>query len=259
MHLDATLDIRPFADTSSHPHLIRASDGNDYVVKFAENSTFSSIVAEYVCGKLATKFGLSVLEPAIIMLDADFIGSSVSLSERQIRAGLHLGTKRISQTFDLSDEMAQNIQPKNIVNINQVPDMISFDIFVNNKDRNHGNSILAPTTDKKFKYVLLDHGECFGGSSWSRDVAERMKYEPSKIPWNTSLITGLDQFRAPVQRMTRISREDIREIVYSMPSEWMWDDTSIQSLILALNDRTMESMMLCITNNKSMFLGRTGT
>ncbi|RNJ80396.1 MAG: hypothetical protein D9C04_01555 [Nitrosopumilus sp. B06] len=253
MSLNAVVDIRLFSDTASRPHLILADDGNQYVVKFAQNADLPSIVAEYVCGMLAAKFNLRVLDPIVIMLDADFIRNSVLLRDREIQAGPHLGTKMINTVFNLNGNTSKKIYPKKIINRDQVPNMISFDIFVNNKDRNPGNSILVPVNDDKFEYVLLDHGECFGGSNWDGDIAKKMKYELSEIHWDTRLITGVGEFIIPMQEMTQISSRDVQQIIDSMPRAWVWDDKSTQSLILALSNRDMKNMLLCIENNKSMF------
>jgi hypothetical protein len=189
--LNATIDHGVFTPTWAKPHLMTADDGQDYIVKFPQQGDHKSLFNEYVGGKLAKHFGLTVLEPVTIHIAQDIIDNSQDLRMRGMMPGEYFATKKMNGIYNVGQQEAQRLDVSAIVNLPEVPSFITFDIFVCNNDRNDTNSIVVPVDDSraKFRYYLLDHGFCFNGSpEWSLNGVQNMPYKLSNIPWNRSIV-----------------------------------------------------------------------
>lgn len=90
-------------------HLIRASDGHDYVVKFQNNPQHVRVLAnEFFVTRLAQKLGLPVPEPAVIEVSSCLIEHTeelrCQLAGRQIpfTSGLCFGSRFITEPTKLA-------------------------------------------------------------------------------------------------------------------------------------------------------------
>src|SRR3989338_6329684 len=95
MTLEGIIDHGIFKQTYAKPHLITASDSQEYIVKFPAPNECKSIFNEYLGGKLAKHFGLTSLEPEIINLAQEFIKNSADLTSRGIQPGSYFATLKM--------------------------------------------------------------------------------------------------------------------------------------------------------------------
>src|SRR5215471_1615587 len=96
-------------------HMLTASDGQAYVVKFANNPQSVRVLAnEWLASSIGRALGLSIPEPAILYVPASLVESSPSLviqlsnSTLKCSHGLAFGSRFISegQVFDYLPESA---------------------------------------------------------------------------------------------------------------------------------------------------------
>src|ERR671923_1377767 len=110
--LTATGHIRAMRG-GAQSHMLTASDGHAYVVKFPNNPQSVRVLAnEWIASSIGRALGLTIPEPAIIYVPAELVESSPSLvirlssSTLKCSHGLAFGSRFISgdQVFDYLPE-----------------------------------------------------------------------------------------------------------------------------------------------------------
>ena len=259
MGLDAIVDhgpVCPDRETWSRPRHIRASDGNEYVVKIRNGGNGSkSFFNEFVASNIALMVGLPAAEPVIINLGAKFIDETEDLKNAQIEPGAYYATKYHDRAYTISDGERLRIRPSSIVNLDDVPAFVIFDIFVHNKDRNSGNTILIPLNggNSGYRYLLIDHGHCFGGPAWRVDSASDLAYELGGVLWYTNSVTDESDFVAPATQMARLSEADIDAARDGLPDEWDITTDEYKALRNSMSSRSLDMMLDTVRDNMSIF------
>ena len=110
-----------------------------------------------------------------------------------------------------------------------------FDKWVSNADTRQA-IFYRPGKRKEFRALMIDHGRIFSGDSWQlQDFAHGRPYFDQAV-YRTGLAP--QKVAASVARMEGISREDLEEIVRSIPNEWIGNDcAALNALILRLLER----------------------
>lgn len=112
--LVATDHVRPMRG-GAQSHMLIASDGNAYVVKFANNPQSPRVLAnEWLASSIGRALGLTIPEPAILYVPAELVERSPSLvirlssSTLKCSHGLAFGSRFISgdEVFDYLPESA---------------------------------------------------------------------------------------------------------------------------------------------------------
>jgi len=122
----------------SPPQLLRCSDGQYYVVKFANNPQGSRILAnEFLCAHLAARLGLPVLGARVINVREKFIHYSEQMTiERPhgrvpCKPGLCFGSRHPgTMSIDLLPDQYWN----ELENISDFAGMLVFDLWTSNTD-----------------------------------------------------------------------------------------------------------------------------
>lgn len=252
--INALIDHGKFANTNARPRLIQADDNQYYVVKFPPGDYVRSLFNEFLGGKLAKHFGLTVLDPTLIHLDNDFIENSKEIKEMNVVPGPYFATLKHDNCYNAGEQIAKNMNSKKIVNLEEVADFITFDIFLCNNDRNDANSILIATSEArtKFKYFLIDHGFCFNGPDWNISKIQPMPYKLACMPWKKDGITSESQFKKAVEKMT-LTESEIDSLLTLLPPEWCLGTNETDNLKQTLSNRDQDKIMDILNTNKGKF------
>ena len=249
MRLDAVLDhgpVCPDSVTWARPRIMVASDGNTYVVKMRNGGNASkSFFNEFVATNMALMVGLPAAEPAIVNLGAKFIEDTEDLRDAHVKPGPYFATKYYDGAYTASGGAELAIRPNSIVNLGDVPAFVIFDIFVHNKDRHGGNTLLVPLSGKSYiyRYLLIDHGHCFGGPTWNSDSVSDLPYEVAGVPWYTNNIVGESDFAAPADLMARLGGADIDAARAGLPDEWDIPTDDYNALRNSMSSRSRDAML----------------
>lgn len=259
MSLVATMDhgpVHPGKETWAKPRRMSASDGNYYVVKIRNGDGSRSFFNEFVGSKLARIVGLSAIEPVVINLNASLIEKSQGLKDSRIKPGQYYATKYFDGAYTASEEPGFMIKSTSIVNLDEVPSFVIFDIFVNNKDRHGGNVILIPSDGgPSYRYLLIDHGHCFGGPMWGPNEASNLPYELAGVPWYTGGITGEDDFRDSANRVAGLGEDDIDAARDGLPDAWDVPDSDYGMLKNTMLTRKPDMMLAVVRSGRASFTG----
>lgn len=141
----------------TNPFYCRCEDGQAYFVK-GHGAGKSSLIAEYVGGRLARAFGLPVADFEIVEVPQELIKWCGRRDANELGAGLAFGSKALPhvQEFSISH------MPK--VPVPTRKDVVLFDWWVHNADRTltekGGNPNLLWDTQNS-KLAVIDHNQAF--------------------------------------------------------------------------------------------------
>ncbi|MGB6877147.1 MAG: HipA family kinase [Candidatus Acidiferrales bacterium] len=240
-HLSAIQYVRRMRG-GSQSQLMRANDGNYYVVKFQNNPQGVRILANETLGALcASLLALPVAPVVIIDVNQELIHFSDDMriqlahSREDCQAGLCCGSlfATSARTFlpgSLPLEMLQNTS--------DFLGMLVFDKWTGNTDwrqvifTGHGGGCL-------YKAMMIDQGNCFGDKEWAfhdgalqglchyREVYHQVIGLPDFEPWLCRLEQG-------------INLEMLRGASELIPAEWYKHDyRALQLLLSQLDARRM--------------------
>jgi hypothetical protein len=220
----------------SGPQLFECDDGKRYAVKFMSNpfqgDVRKSLGNELICNKLAKYLDLPVAEGRVIYFSIDLIKQIPELEAYNIKPGPHFG----SVFYENSARPIKHELIKKCVNLSDMPGIIVFDHWVQNRDRadNLLNLIIVEGEEYN-KLYMIDHDRCF--YSRERDVPTlRNKAQLIEILWGDlyiqfrPFIREKDTFLKYVKAIEDFQNHEIKNIVYSMPEEWVSSNGELNAI-----------------------------
>lgn len=226
---------------SSQPQLMRAADGNLYVVKFQNNPQGVKILANEMLGaSLARLLGLPTVPVAVIDVrqeDMIFLSECMFIELAQSRVpcqpGLCFGAQfRLDGKSWLPDE----ITPESVENREDFLGILVFDKWTSNID-NRQVTILPNNDHASYKAVMIDQGYCFGGDKWilHDGPLQGIAHFPRIYEW----VRGIEDFEPWLTRLEgEITFEMLRHAAETVPPEWyLYYEDALNELIWRLNER----------------------
>jgi hypothetical protein len=139
------------------PFHCRGDDGNAYFVK-GRGAGKRSLIAEYICGRLALEFGLPVPSLEIVDIPIELIEWQSVEYKNDLGTGLAFGSKKLEHVQEFT--FSQLLQ----VDVRLRRDILVFDWWVHNADRTltalGGNPNLLWDYEKK-SLAVIDHNQAF--------------------------------------------------------------------------------------------------
>jgi len=137
----------------TRPFICRGDDGNIYFVK-GRGAGRRSLLAEYICGRLAIKFGLPIADFSIVELPDALINASTHSEIADLGTGLAFGSKAVLHSHELQHHQLRTL------NQQTCKDILVFDWWIRNQDRTlsaqGGNPNLLWDLSKP-ELVVIDH------------------------------------------------------------------------------------------------------
>lgn len=246
---------------SSQPQLVRAEDGNRYVVKFQNNPQGLRILANEMLGaSIATLLGLPVPPVAVIEVPETMIRSDENMviqrgrARTPCQAGLCFGSLvRSFGKFWLPNRITREM----VENPQDFLGMLVFDKWTGNTD---GRQVALVRSNRGcgVNAVMIDQGFCFAGEDWAfRDgTLQGVAYFPRIY----ACAAGLEDFKLWINRVEReISLETLREVAEIVPPEWYRRDRdALNQLVWQLNRRRGILRELIMSFLKSTFFAQIG-
>jgi hypothetical protein len=228
--LIATDHIRPMRG-GAQSHMLIASDGHAYVVKFANNPQSPRVlVNEWLACSIGRALGLSIPEPVILSVSREFIDHDPSLvirlagSTLKCSPGLAFGSRVISGS-EVVDYLTESAFSK-VENLNEFAGVFALDKWLCNCD---GRQVVFCRKSRgPFRAHFIDFGYCFNAEEWDfpdstlRGIyARKLVYEgicawQSFEPW----LSQIESF--PISTLQAIAAE--------VPSEWADSDALFRLL-----------------------------
>ena len=213
----------------AQPHLMRASDGNFYIVKFQNNPQHLRVLAnELFATRLAASLGLSVPDVQPIEVSDLLIENSPEL---RIKIGVHLlpcapglqvGSRYVANLErDLIFEYLPESMLDKVVNRQDFARIVAFDKWTGNCD---GRQAVFTKQPRKhfYKAWFVDQGYCFNAAEWTfPDLALHGAYYKDYV---YKEVTGWDSFEPVLSRIEAIDYVELWRCAAAIPHEWFEHD-----------------------------------
>lgn len=222
----------------SQSHLMRASDGNLYVVKFQNNPQHVRVLAnEVIVTRLAEIAGLPVPACELIEVSEWIIQNTPDLH-------IQVGSQRIPCTAGLAYGSRYALSPAEgqvldwiplsmvdrVRNLDEFSGMLAFDKWVCNSDSRQA-VFIRHAREGKYKAVFIDHGYCFNAAEWTfPDAPVRGAYA-----WNEVYagVTGWESFEPWLSRLEEMNEDLIAGCGNIVPPGWYESDNEALEKLLA--------------------------
>lgn len=218
----------------------RADDGNVYVVKLQNNQLgLKVLVSELLAARLGEMLGLCFPPGGVIEVGEQLVARTPALGEAGVSPGRHFASRCLSNVrYAGRDDMhlAENIA--------EMAGVVLFDHLFLNADRggNRKNLLLRREEDGGQKMYAIDNSHLFRSGRWT--AASLRKYENRiKIFHQRSFGVLLGKHLSPqdflpfLERVSRLSDQQIGDIVDAIPQEWLPDAEDRQVLVQVVKTR----------------------
>lgn len=197
----------------THPFRCRCENGEIYYVK-GHGAGKQSLIAEYVCGRLARSFGLPVADFEIVEVPQELISWENTTDLYDLGAGLAFGSKALLHVQEFSISHSQSV-PQQLRK-----DVLLFDWWVHNADRTlsekggNPNLLWDQVTSK---LAVIDHNQAFDELFNPQNFAALHVFHEDL----TSIFDDLVERFVYCDRLAAVFAEfDLA--CDNVPSEWWW-------------------------------------
>jgi hypothetical protein len=238
----ATQEIRRMRG-GAQSHLMLASDGKLYVVKFQNNPQHIRVLAnELLATRLAAGIGLTVPQCEVVEVTEWLIHNTPELiidvrggSER-CRAGLQFGSQLVGglmpgQVVDYLPEQLL-LETRNLAEFAGILALDKWTCNVNGRQ-----AVFQKTRrERRYRLTFIDQGYCFHGGDWRfADSPLRGVFASNAVYRG---ILGWESFEPWLTRIETFAASVLWEIAGGVPPEWYGGDLStIESLVEQLLKR----------------------
>ncbi len=237
MPVDARRLIRKMRG-GAQAHLVEASDGCFYVVKFRNNPQHRRIlINEWIGAAFLSYLGLATPEPAIVRVTPEFLSQnaevSIQLGSRRVEVepGWHFGSRYPGDparnvVYDfLPDALLERVE-----NLCDFRGALAFDKWTGNADSRQAIFFRArvkewlpgsgaDSTRLGFVAQMMDHGYLFEGPFWR--LADSPLYGLYFRPAVYREVRGLDDFQPWLDRMVHFPEEVVDQALRQIPAAWI--------------------------------------
>lgn len=206
-------------------HLMLASDGHPYVVKFQNNPQHVRVLAnELLATRLAEAVGLSVPASDVVEVTDWLIENSKELSfdfghsQARCRAGLQFGSRLVGglmpgQVVDyLTEEGLVEVK-----NLNEFAGMLVIDKWTCNSNGRQAVFYKRPR-EKRYTATFIDQGYCFNAGEWKFVDAPLRGVYARNLAYRG--VTGWDSFEPWLSRVEDLDAQNVWSIAELVPPEW---------------------------------------
>jgi len=248
--LVATDYVRPMRG-GAQSHMLIASDGNAYVVKFANNPQSPRVlVNEWLACSIGRVLGLTIPEPVILSVPEEFVERDPSLvirlagSTLKCSPGRAFGSRVISGA-EVVDYLPDSALAK-VDNLREFAGVLALDKWLCNCD---GRQVVFCRKSKgRFRAHFIDFGYCFNAEEWSFPDSTRRGIYARKLVYGG--ICGRQSFEPWLSRIESFPISTSQAIAAEVPHEWA-DPDSLFHLLERIDSRRSQVRELIAEVRKS--------
>jgi len=216
----------------SHSHLLRASDGANYVTKFMNNPQHIRVLAnEMLATKLGLRLGLPMPRVEVIDVSDRLIentadlrveaaGTSIPCSSGRQLASLYVGGMVEASIYDyLPDDELEDV-----VNIQDFARVLVLDKWTCNSDGRQAVFKHEASRSRRYTAVFIDQGFCFNAGEWNFPDAP-LRGANARQPVYEN-VTGWESFEPALTRAEQMDLGELWRYAAQVPEEWYQYDVS---------------------------------
>lgn len=235
MPVQAMEHVRPMRG-GAQSHLMRASDGQFYVVKFLNNPQHPRVLAnEWLGARLAHALGLPVPEIALVDVSAEMVAGSPGLIVRSAGSiipcatGLQFGSRlpTPSPNTPIYDYLPQPALD-NVANLADFAGMLVFDKWTCNCN---GRQVIFCRTALRqpLRVYMVDQGFCFNAGDWNFPDSPLRGVFSKNVVYDS--VTGWPSFEPWLERVEQLDEGALYGFGEEMPPDWYGDWDALRRLL----------------------------
>src|SRR5579872_403922 len=223
-------------------HLMRASDGHYYVVKFQNNPQHVRVLAnEFLATRLAERLGLPVPAVEIVEVGNWLIEHTSELRMQQAGRespcsdGLQFGARYVgSLEAEVFDYLPESLLEK-LRNREDFARMLVLDKWTGNSNGRQA-VFTRQARQRNYQAIFIDQGYCFNAGDWSfSDSALRGVYARNLV---YAGVEDWESFEPALSRAETMKASEIWACAESIPPEWYEHDVDgLERLVETLLER----------------------
>ncbi|HVP43077.1 MAG TPA: HipA family kinase [Terriglobales bacterium] len=209
--------------------MMRADDGNYYVVKFQNNPQHVRVLAnELLATRLAECIGLPVAVPEVVEVGGWLIEHTpelrVELAGQSLRCvpGLQFGSRYLvdplaGQVFDyIPDELLERVK-----NMDAFAGVLAFDKWTCNANGRQA-AFWRKSRERRYAAAFIDQGYCFNAGEWTfPDSPLRGVYMRNAV---YAGVSGWASFEPWLERIEEFGEKTLWQCAEGIPPEWYGAD-----------------------------------
>jgi len=233
-------------------HLMEATDGHSYVVKFHNNPQHRRIlVNEWIASTFLHYLGIAAPEVAMVQITESFLASDPEVhiqlgsSRRKVSPGWHFGSRFPG---DPARTVVYDYLPDTLLDkVENLPDfraVLAFDKWMGNADSRQAiffrAQVLEPLASEPrrlgFVAQMVDNGYVFEGPHWrlGESAIQGLYFRP--LVYRT--VRGLAEFEPWLGRIRNFPEEIVDQAVKRIPPAWLeGDEDELERLLERLMRR----------------------
>jgi hypothetical protein len=223
----------------SQAHLLVASDGRAYVVKFENNPQHRrTLVNEWIAARFLSYLGLSTPEVAMILVTEEFLAANpgvyIQAGDKRFApsVGWHFGSSFPGDPARLAvyDFLPDVLLPK-VENLTEFLGMLAFDKWIGNTDSRQAIFFRAPLAPSprmenpprlRFIAQMVDNGYVFGGPDWRLTESPMQGLYFPPLVYHS--VRGFGDFEPWLERISRFPEGMVGRVWKEIPPEWLAED-----------------------------------
>lgn len=222
------------------PFICRGEDEQIYFVK-GHGAGRRSLLAEYICGKLAISFGLPIADFAVVDIPAALIKASLLPDISDLGQGLAFGSRSLPHVQELLFSQLSHIDTA------LCKDIVMFDWWIQNSDRTlsvHGGNPNLLWDQSERRVVIIDHNTAFE-HNFNKEMFWKTHIFSRYLENIFSDMVERESYCAKFQR----SLADFDLACDSLPDEWWWAGDGVPAQF----DRNLVKASLSQFNSNSFW------
>ncbi len=210
-------------------HLMLASDGEIYVVKFRNNPQHVRVLAnEFLATRLAAAAGLSVPQVEIVEVSEWLVQNTpeleIDLGRERVpcAAGLNFGSRFVGGLMpgQVADYLPEE-QMGEVRNLEEFAGMLALDKWTGNANGRQA-VFWRKGREKRYRAVFIDQGYCFHAGEWRfEDAPLRGIYHRNDVYRG---VTDWMSFEPWLTRLEKLPAETVWAHAAEIPPEWYGGD-----------------------------------
>jgi hypothetical protein len=218
-------------------HLMLASDGNLYVVKFSNNPQHVRVLAnELLATRLAASVGLAVAESEVIEVTEWLIRNTEDLTIEQrggsqsCQAGLHFASRWVGGLMPghTVDYLPQE-QLLEVRNLAEFAGILALDKWTCNINGRQA-VFQKKRRERRYSAAFIDQGYCFHAGDWKFVDASLGGVFAENTVYRG--VTGWESFEPWLSRIESLAPETAWAIAEIVPPEWYGRDVSALEVLI---------------------------
>lgn len=221
----------------SQAQLMRASDGNYYVVKFQNCPQQTRILAnEFLATKIGLALGLPMPEVFLIEVTCDLVSFTpdlyIEIGQMRIpcKNGLQLAVRYAADPWQdhTVDYMPQRLFDR-VVNRLDLIRVLAFDKWLSNCDSRQV-VFTKKRNERLYRLTCIDQGNCFNAERWS--FLDRPLLGTYRCRSVYSDVTSWDSFEPALSRIEGFEPAQLWECATAVPEEWYQGQTQKLTVLI---------------------------